>query len=36
MALIAPLNWGCTRAVNVTAFFDTRTFDEMWTRVTPR
>jgi hypothetical protein len=24
------------RAVKVTAFFDTRTFDEMWTRVTPR
>ena len=24
------------RAVNVTAFFDTRLFDEMWTRVAPR
>lgn len=24
------------RAVNVTAFFDTRLFDEMWTRVSPR
>jgi hypothetical protein len=24
------------RAVNVTAFFDTRLFDEMWERVTPR
>jgi ketosteroid isomerase-like protein len=24
------------RAVNVTAFFDTRLFDEMWTRVAPK
>ena len=24
------------RAVDVTAFFDTRTFDDMWARVTPR
>ena len=24
------------RAVDVTAFFDTRLFDEMWTRVPPR
>lgn len=24
------------RAVNVTAFFETRLFDEMWTRVTPK
>ena len=24
------------RAVDVTAFFDTRTFDEMWSRVTPK